>query len=150
MTSSQNDKDIYRDTYIRYLGYANEVGEAFRPLVHKQIVNLSYGVSISYVLADAFDKATKEHKQSGNLKKVAIKASDVFIWQIIASVIIPGITINRVTWLTSRALKNSGLKKEIRKIVPTVVGLASIPVIIKPIDHFVDLVMDKTFRKFFH
>ena len=26
--------DIYRDTPVRYLGYANEVGEAFRALVH--------------------------------------------------------------------------------------------------------------------
>lgn len=116
MSSIDNSKDIYRDTYIRYLGrfygkllintlinftlilikgYANEVGEAFRPLIHKQIVNLSYGVSISYVLADAYDKASKEHKRSGDLKKVAIRASDVFLWQIVASVIVPGITINR-------------------------------------------------------
>lgn len=76
-------------------GYANEVGEAFRPLISKHIVNFSYGVAISYVLADAFDKAKKEHKQSGDMQKVAIKASDVFIWQIIASVLIPGVTINR-------------------------------------------------------
>lgn len=117
MSLSDNDKDIYRDTYIRYLGkfclskivilidftfsaigYANEVGEAFRPLVHKHFVNLSYGISITYVLADAYDKANKEHKQSGELKKVAIKASDVFIWQIIASVIVPGFTINRFVY----------------------------------------------------
>ena len=26
--------DIYRDTPVRFLGYANEVGEAFRALVH--------------------------------------------------------------------------------------------------------------------
>ena len=26
--------DIYRDTPVRLLGYANEVGEAFRALVH--------------------------------------------------------------------------------------------------------------------
>jgi len=26
--------DIYRDTPLRYLGYANEVGEAFRALMH--------------------------------------------------------------------------------------------------------------------
>ena len=26
--------DLYRDTPVRFLGYANEVGEAFRALVH--------------------------------------------------------------------------------------------------------------------
>ena len=38
MTSEGGEKapevDIYRDTPLRYAGYANEVGEAFRALVH--------------------------------------------------------------------------------------------------------------------
>lgn len=47
---------------IKYLfppGYANEVGEAFRSLVPAAVVWLSYGVSSSYVLADAIDKGKK-------------------------------------------------------------------------------------------
>lgn len=40
-------------------GYANEVGEAFRSLVPKAVVWLSYGVASSYVLADAIDKGKK-------------------------------------------------------------------------------------------
>lgn len=40
-------------------GYANEVGEAFRSLVPAAVVWLSYGVSSSYVLADAIDKGKK-------------------------------------------------------------------------------------------
>ena len=30
----KNEVDIYRDTPLRLMGYANEVGEAFRALVH--------------------------------------------------------------------------------------------------------------------
>jgi hypothetical protein len=30
----EGEVDIYRDTPVRLLGYANEVGEAFRALVH--------------------------------------------------------------------------------------------------------------------
>lgn len=52
-----NDIDIYRDTPLRLMGYANEVGEAFRALVHVNWVRLSYALSISYVLADTNDKA---------------------------------------------------------------------------------------------
>ena len=29
----ESEVDIYRDTPVRFLGYANEVGEAFRALV---------------------------------------------------------------------------------------------------------------------
>ena len=48
--------DIYRDTPVRFLGYANEVGEAFRALVHVNWVRFSYGVASAYVLADTYDK----------------------------------------------------------------------------------------------
>ena len=44
------------------LGYANEVGEAFRPLVHVNWVRLSYGIASAYVLADTLDKTLKMSK----------------------------------------------------------------------------------------
>lgn len=43
--------DIYRDTPVRLLGYANEVGEAFRALVSVNWVRLSYGVASCYVVS---------------------------------------------------------------------------------------------------
>ena len=46
----QAEVDIYRDTPVRLLGYANEVGEAFRALVHVKWVQLSYGVASCYVV----------------------------------------------------------------------------------------------------
>lgn len=54
--------DIYRDTPVRLLGYANEVGEAFRALVNVKLVYASYGVASAYVLADTYDKASKVKK----------------------------------------------------------------------------------------
>ena len=48
---SKKEVDIYRDTPLRYLGYANEVGEAFRALVHVNWVKLSYGVASAYVVS---------------------------------------------------------------------------------------------------
>ncbi|XP_017800727.1 mitochondrial fission process protein 1 isoform X2 [Papio anubis] len=59
------ERDLYRDTWVRYLGYANEVGEAFRSLVPAAVVWLSYGVASSYVLADAIDKGKKAGEVSG-------------------------------------------------------------------------------------
>lgn len=66
----------------------------------------------------------------------------------LASVIIPGFTINRICWGTGRLLKMAKANKMIRKTVPTGVGLASIPLIIHPIDRLMDYVMDNTYRKF--
>jgi hypothetical protein len=39
-----------------WVGYANEVGEAFRALIHRNYVRLSYGIAFAYVLADTHDK----------------------------------------------------------------------------------------------
>lgn len=84
----------------------------------------------------------------GGAKKAAITAGDVLLWQMLASVIIPGFTINRICWGTGRLLKLAQANKAVRKSVPTAVGLASIPLIIHPIDKFMDYVMDNTYRKF--
>ena len=47
------------------LGYANEVGEAFRALVNVKFVYASYGLASAYVLADTNDKASKAKKLLG-------------------------------------------------------------------------------------
>lgn len=45
-----------------HLGYANEVGESFRALVHVNWVRFSYVISSSYVCADAISKGLKAYK----------------------------------------------------------------------------------------
>merc|ERR1711887_463688 len=96
-TSGGAEVDIYRDTPVRLLGYANEVGEAFRALVHVRWVRLSYGVASTYVVADTYDKGTKMSKVPGADKtQVAVAAFDTLLWQAFASVIVPGFFINRL------------------------------------------------------
>lgn len=144
--------DLYRDSYIRYLGYSNEVGEAFRHLWPRGVVHFSYGLAVAYVLADCFDKTKKEQQKPGTTNKdLAIKSGDVFTWQMLASVIIPGFTINRIVKGTGALVRhfNRNCKMRNVKYIPTMVGLASIPIIIHPIDRLVDTFMDKTYRRFF-
>lgn len=172
-----NDKkewDIYRDSPLRYCGYANEVGESFRPVVPKLFVHLSYAVAVMYVLADCGDKSRKIYKVSceeigktemnsrsigsslfqkpeilgGGMKPAAKMAGDVFLWQMLASVAIPGFIINRITYGSGKLIKMAKLKGIPRKWGATIIGLSSIPLIIRPIDHGVDILMDKTYRKF--
>ncbi|XP_078687661.1 mitochondrial fission process protein 1-like [Branchiostoma floridae x Branchiostoma belcheri] len=52
-SGTKKEVDIYRDTLVRYLGYANEVGESFRALVPVSVVWGSYAVATAYCTADA-------------------------------------------------------------------------------------------------
>ncbi|CAG4931721.1 mitochondrial fission process protein 1 [Colias croceus] len=145
----QNEVDLFRDTWVRYLGYANEVGESFRPVIPVRVVRASYAVAFAYALADTADKSWRMFKKDGRPKQVLVEAGDALIWQTLASVIIPGITINRISAFTQKTLKNKAqrIPPTPRSIIAVAVGLASIPFIIFPIDHGVTLFMDATYRR---
>jgi fission process protein 1 len=152
-SKNTNEVDIFRDTPVRFLGYANEVGEAFRSLVSKTIVHGSYAVAFGYVFMDVIDKARKtlrienEKRSISPYNQTSKVGVDCFVWQTFASVLIPGFTINRICF-TSLLLLNKVNKNNLRfnKILTTAIGLGSIPIIIHPIDHFCHQVMDKTLR----
>ncbi|XP_064621101.1 mitochondrial fission process protein 1-like [Lineus longissimus] len=151
----ENHIDIYKDTSLRYLGYANEVGESFRPLIPVSVVNLSYVIASGYVLAHAVNEGYWTSKRptfhaSSKGKEVTKCVADTVIWQGFASVAVPGFTINRVCALSAFLLKrSSSLPPTVRKWTTTCIGLASIPFIIKPIDHGVEVVMNKTIRRLY-
>ena len=82
--------------------------------------------------------------------KVFNAVIDTLIWQGLASVAIPGFTINRICFLSNRILsKTSRMPAVTRKWTVTAIGLGSIPFIIKPIDHFVDWLLESTLRKWY-
>ncbi|RUS77871.1 hypothetical protein EGW08_014384 [Elysia chlorotica] len=158
MTKITEDKkakeyDVFKDSLFRYLGYANEVGEAFRVLVPVSVVKLSYVVASGYVVADSFDKGFKVWKKPAaaggeRYKKVAVAATDTLIWQGLASVAIPGFTINRICWLSRLALGRApGVPPALQKWGVVAAGLGSIPFIVSPIDRGVDFFMDSTLRR---
>lgn len=155
LCTSPRETDLFRETPIRLLGYANEVGESFRALVPVSLVRWSYAIAAGYVVADTADKSWKMFRrdwvtQEERNRRVGLAAVDVLIWQSLASVIIPGFTINRICafsfYVLQRATK---LPPATRKWTTTVVGLSCIPFIIKPIDHSVDFLMDVTLRAWF-
>ena len=80
--------DLYRDTPVRFLGYANELGESFKPLIPRVAYLGTYGVACAYVAADANDK----YERDGDVAR----GVDALIWQALASVIVPGFVVNRV------------------------------------------------------
>jgi len=152
-SSEDGEVDLYRDTLLRYAGYANEVGEAFAPLVPAVVVPASYGVAITYVVADTIDKFRKSMKGGkygkASLKCAVIEGVDALIWQLAASVALPGYTIHQVVLITVALLSAAGLTDTGGPIdyLPTVVGLGTIPFIVKPLDELAEVAMEVTFRK---
>ena len=62
MKTEGEQQDIFKDTPIRFFGYTNEFGEAFRPLLPKWVVLATYGVSFLYAAADTAHKANSAYQ----------------------------------------------------------------------------------------
>ena len=142
--------DIYRDSLLRYMGYCNEVGESFRPILPKFVVP-SYVLSIGYVFADTQDKARKAYIATGGDVRVVLEhGGDCLVCQLLASVFIPGFTIHQIVHFIDKGCKRSRVLPPMTKVwIPTLTGLVSIPFIVHPIDWGVDLILDTTMRKLY-
>lgn len=138
------DIDVFRDTPVRLLGYTNEIGEAFRRLVSARVVWSTYGVALAYVGADVVHKVQLEEDRS-----LAWRAGiDAASFQLLASILIPGMVINRVCAGAAGALRLAGVGPGlIASAAPTAIGLAAIPAIVEPIDKAVHWALDETLRR---
>lgn len=82
--------------------------------------------------------------------RVLITAADTLTWQLLASVLIPGFTINRICRLSQLMLRRyTSMHSTRRNWATTAAGLSSIPVIVHPIDQMVDWLMDSTCRRYY-
>jgi fission process protein 1 len=152
-TTTRKCYNIFRDSPVRYLGYANEVGESLRYQFPKLVIP-SYIVAFGYCFADAGASGYNTYHESRNDSSNAelhavLSACDCLLWQSLASVMIPGATINAIVKACRFAVSRGPgiLPVTATTWLPTMVGLGSIPLIIRPIDHFVDMLMDSTYRK---
>jgi fission process protein 1 len=158
MKQEANDYDVFKDSPMRYLGYANELGEAFRAFIPKSVVIGSYGVASLYAVGDAVDKGYKAYRDTSKPNRnwrVAQRTLDTGIWQLLASVTVPAFIINRVVYTTNWSLQrfvspNSAFRaSKIFRILPTMIGLAVIPVLPYVLDPLIDKAMDHSVRPLF-
>jgi fission process protein 1 len=148
--------NVFRHSLLRYAGYANEIGESFR-YQFPRFVTPSYIVAFGYCFADSFmtgwstwnnPKQGNEHERS--IWNDTVRATaDTLLWQTLASVMIPGATINLIVKASRLAIRKSPLALPVfvSKWSPTVVGISSIPVIVHPIDDAVDVLLDNSTRQ---
>lgn len=156
---SDGEVDIYRDTPLRYMGYANECGEAFAAWLPGWGVPASYGVAALYVCADTADKSVKAYNETegdgtAKAKRGAAVALDTFTWQMLASVFWPGSFIRCVVVTTGVVLSYLPIPEaaatggvDIERLLPTLAGLCTIPLIVTPIDETIDKAMEMSVSK---
>ncbi|XP_014250583.1 mitochondrial fission process protein 1-like [Cimex lectularius] len=139
----KKDGDLYRDSNLRYAGYSNEIGEALRPFIGRNLVTASYALASAYVIADVGSKSadawknTKGKKPDVRRKETFKKGSDALVWQSLASVIVPGFVLNRLAAI-SRFIICKTPAYQFRTLLTAATSLAVIPFIVEPIDRFVD------------
>ena len=160
--------------------------EAFAAWLPPFGVPLSYAVAIGYVIVDTVDKGLKAYSNAGieleagvtrpdvDVKKLQLllsleRATDTIVWQLLASVFVPGFTIHTVVQAAHAALLPIEAAQPVRdaaaslaasfgmasadaliavgdKSIPTVVGLAAIPFIVHPIDNAIHALLNVTLR----
>ncbi|KNC97660.1 uncharacterized protein SPPG_07127 [Spizellomyces punctatus DAOM BR117] len=130
----------------RYLAYTSDVGEAFRPVVDPRIVKAAYAISFGYVGFDvAFEgvKAAKEGKDEKEIARVVVKRS---VFQGLASLLLPAVTIHTVVDVTGKLIQNRP-KTPLMRWTPTLAGLMVVPFLPIMYDHPLEGFIDKTFDK---
>ena len=148
-STAYKNVDPYRETSLRYMGYANELGEAFTSYLPEWGLPASYCVAASYVMFDtidkgqkAFDAAEEEDKLTDTLRI----STETLTWQMLASVFWPGSIIRVIVNASATMISNSHLDDELH-FLPTLIGLMAIPAIVKPIDTTVDKLMESSISK---
>lgn len=141
--------DPYRETSLRYMGYANELGEAFTTYLPDWGLPASYCVAASYVMFDTIDKGQKafDAAEEGEKLQDTLRISlETLTWQMLASVFWPGSIIRVIVNASATMISNNHLDDGLH-FLPTLIGLAAIPVIVKPIDTTVDKLMENSVSK---
>jgi hypothetical protein len=138
-------KDIARP-----LAYASEVGESVKSIVPNIVYKSLWGLSIGYVVVDTGTKVYDLSKTTGVTNRdLVVKTFDTAIWHSIASLVAPGLAIHSIVKGARKAttMVPTNVFPRAVAMFPTLIGLASIPMIIHPIDHATDWLMDHTFRQ---
>jgi fission process protein 1 len=129
------------------MGYANELGEAFTSYLPEWGLPASYCVAASYVMFDTIDKGQKAYdaaEEEDKLIDTLRISTETMTWQMLASVFWPGSIIRVIVNMAAHMAGDE------HQFLPTLVGLAAIPMIVKPIDTTVDKLMETSISKVIH
>ncbi|KAF9217906.1 hypothetical protein BGZ59_008034 [Podila verticillata] len=129
----------------RYLAYSSDVGEAFRPVAGLRFVNAMYGVSFAYVGFDVAYEGYKAKLAGASNNEIGMTVAKRGIFQGLASLVMPAITIHTVVHQSGRLFKNAA-SVTLRRWGPTAIGLAVVPALPYMFDHPIETMVDRVFE----
>lgn len=138
-SNGSNDRDIFRDTPLRYAAFANDFGEVLRSSIGNRLANASYGITIAYALGDVANTYIK----TTSFKEM----KDCAIWQTFASVLVTPVILGLSCRGLTRAASKLNIPAMLKHRGPEVICLGSIPFIVPTIDQMTDDLMDKYYRE---
>lgn len=147
--------------FQRYLAFTSDVGEAFRPVLSSKLVNLSYGISFAYVGFDIGNEGYTSWKRKDTSVETARIVIERSIFQGLASLFLPAITIHTLVDTASKQFKKHNCKPQIQRWGPSALGLATLPllpiVFDEPVEHGLQTLFQKVWpitseqqQKFYH
>ncbi|KAL5275497.1 MTFP1 family protein [Megaselia abdita] len=158
---SAEEKNMYRDTFLRYFGYAHHVASYAS-------TNLRYvcsGITASYIFTDLMlnvnkiskpkepPKKTRKHSSRSESEdqesKLVIESIDVLLWQGLASLLIPSLISKRINSLVDKELSKKCSWRKYRKPVSSTLAFLAIIAASKPVDLLTSELLNKTYRPIF-
>lgn len=136
--------DPYRESSVRFMGYANEVGEALEDYLPDWGVPTSYCVAAVYIMSDTLDKGQKAFDaapRSERFEETVRVSSETLLWQLLASIFWPGGVIKLTISILDIVIPNDN------EYLPTFIAITLIPFIVRPIDELVDRIMEESISK---
>ncbi|SCZ93312.1 BZ3500_MvSof-1268-A1-R1_Chr6-2g08602 [Microbotryum saponariae] len=138
----------------RYLAYTSDVGESVRPIVNPKMVTGAYGVSWAYLVGDVAYEGYKarlranEHCPEAVSTVVGLNVAKRAIFQSVASMLFPSLTIHAIVRYTAIAVKKANVKRiAVRRWLPSALGLGFIPalpfIFDEPVEHVVEAGFDR-------
>jgi len=136
---------------VRYIAFSSDVGEAFRPIASKWVVNSTYGIAFAYCIADVIYNGNKEYKRSTppNMSHVYNRASRTVVFHSFGSLLIPAVTIHTVVHGAHKLTQKSSPR--LKLIAPSAAGLFFIPFlpffVDEPVEHYTEILFDRFWEK---
>ena len=153
-STAYKNVDPYRETSLRYMGYANELGEAFTTYLPEWGLPASYCIAASYVMFDTIDKGEKAYQGAEEEDKIVDTlriSTETLTWQMLASVFWPGSIIRVIVNMAASIISTNNMDdNQVMHFLPTLIGISAIPMIVKPIDSAVDKIMEGSISKVIH
>ncbi|XP_026465121.1 mitochondrial fission process protein 1-like [Ctenocephalides felis] len=140
MDTNNGRDDAFRRAPLRYMGLSYEILFTAFPLFTWRIFPIGQSLRNVYISMDVMDKSYPKFKTQGSASAL-VTGGDAFLWQSLASIAIPGISLRFVRKVVFSLFKSPPLSQ--------ILTLATIPAIVPFGDDVTESLMNLSYREIF-